>query len=383
MTTLPAGFRSYVANVGIKDSTNDFVIVASDAPCPTVGVFTTSSFAGPSVLVSRQHLSSPTAQAVVVISKNANVATGDVGLANAREVVAGVATALGCTAADVLIASTGVIGRQYPMDRVRAGLTAIPAPLPSVDADLVASGIMTTDTVAKVATASIGDARIVGVAKGVGMIEPNMATLITLLFTDASLAAEDLDPIFRRVMDRTFNCVSIDTDTSTSDTAILMASGEAGPVDLAAFERGLHEVAVSLTKQVARDGEGAEKLIEVVVEGARSPEQAKRVAKAIVNSPLVKTAVHGADPNWGRVAMAIGKASTADEVDQSKVVIRFGDQEVYPSSVDEAGLHALAAYMRGDEVRITAALAAGEASSTVWGCDLTDGYIRINADYTT
>ncbi len=383
MTPLPAGFRSYVANVGIKDSTDDFVIVASDVPCPTVGVFTTSSFAGPSVLVSREHLSSPTAQAVVVISKNANVATGGVGLANAREVVAGVATALGCTAADVLIASTGVIGRQYPMDRVRAGLTAIPAPLPSVDADLVASGIMTTDTVAKVATASVGDALIVGVAKGVGMIEPNMATLITLLFTDASLAAEDLDPIFRRVMDRTFNCVSIDTDTSTSDTAILMASGEAGPIDLAAFERGLYEVAVSLTKQVARDGEGAEKLIEVVVEGARSPEQAKRVAKAIVNSPLVKTAVHGADPNWGRVAMAIGKASTADEVDQSKVVIRFGDQEVYPSSVDEAGLHALAAYMRGDEVRITAALAAGEASSTVWGCDLTDGYIRINADYTT
>ena len=383
MTTLPAGFRSYVANVGIKDSTNDFVIVASDAPCPTVGVFTTSSFAGPSVLVSRQHLSSPTAQAVVVISKNANVATGDVGLANAREVVAGVATALGCTAADVLIASTGVIGRQYPMDRVRAGLTAIPAPLPSVDADLVASGIMTTDTVAKVATTSVGDARIVGVAKGVGMIEPNMATLITLLFTDASLAAEDLDPIFRRVMDRTFNCVSIDTDTSTSDTAILMASGEAGPVDLAAFERGLYEVAVSLTKQVARDGEGAEKLIEVGVVGARSPEQAKRVAKAIVNSPLVKTAVHGADPNWGRVAMAIGKVTTADEVDQSKVVIRFGDQEVYPSSVDEAGLHALAAYMRGDEVRITAALDAGEASATVWGCDLTDGYIRINADYTT
>ena len=383
MTPLPAGFRSYVANVGIKDSTDDFVIVASDVPCPTVGVFTTSSFAGPSVLVSREHLSSPTAQAVVVISKNANVATGGVGLANAREVVAGVATALGCTAADVLIASTGVIGRQYPMDRVRAGLTAIPAPLPSVDADLVASGIMTTDTVAKVATASVGDALIVGVAKGVGMIEPNMATLITLLFTDASLAAEDLDPIFRRVMDRTFNCVSIDTDTSTSDTAILMASGEAGPIDLAAFERGLYEVAVSLTKQVARDGEGAEKLIEVVVEGARSPEQAKRVAKAIVNSPLIKTAVHGADPNWGRVAMAIGKASTADEVDQSKVVIRFGDQEVYPSSVDEAGLHALAAYMRGDEVRITAALAAGEASSTVWGCDLTDGYIRINADYTT
>ena len=383
MTTLPAGFRAYVANVGIKDSTDDFVVVATDSPCPTVGVFTTSSFAGPSVLVSREHLSSPTAQAVVVISKNANVATGDVGLANAREVVAGVATALGCTAGDVLIASTGVIGRQYPMDRVRAGLAAIPASFPSVEADLVATGIMTTDTVSKVASTSVGAARIVGVAKGVGMIEPNMATLITLMFTDARLTAGDLDPIFRRVMDRTFNCVSIDTDTSTSDTAIVMAGGEAGPVDLVEFEQGLYEVAASLTKQVARDGEGAEKLIEVVVEGAHTPEQAKRVAKAIVNSPLVKTAVHGADPNWGRVARAIGKSTTADEVDQSQVVIRFGDQEVYPSSVDEAGLHALAEYMRGDEVRITAALAAGDASATVWGCDLTDGYIRINADYTT
>ncbi len=383
MTPLPDGFRAYVANVGIKDATDDFVVVATDTPCTSVGVFTTSSFAGPSVLVSRAHLASSTAQAVVVISKNANVATGSEGLANAREVVAGVATAIGCAPSDVLIASTGVIGRQYPMDRVRAGLDAIPSPLPSVDADLVAAGIMTTDTVAKVAATSVQAARIVGVAKGVGMIEPNMATLITLLFTDVRVTAEELAPIFTRVMDRTFNCVSIDTDTSTSDTAIIMASGAAGAVDLDAFEQGLYEVAVSLTRQVARDGEGAEKLIEVTVDQAASPQQAKRVAKAIVNSPLVKTAVHGADPNWGRVAMAVGKSTTADEIDQAKVVIRFGDQEVYPSSVDTAGLEALAAYMRGDEVRITAVLAAGDSSATVWGCDLTDGYIRINADYTT
>ena len=383
MTALPAGFRAYVANIGIKDKTDDFVIVATDAPCPSIGVFTTSSFSGPSVVVSREHLASPTAQAVVVISKNANVATGEEGLANAREVVASVASAVGCTAGDVLIASTGVIGRQYPMDRVRAGLAAVPWPLPSVEADLVAAGIMTTDTVPKVAEATVGAVRIVGVAKGVGMIEPNMATLITLLFTDAHIGAEDLDPIFRRVIDRTFNCVSIDTDTSTSDTAIVLASGAAGAVDLDAFELGLFEVAASLTKQVARDGEGAEKLIEVTVEGADSPQQAKRVAKAIVNSPLVKTAVHGADPNWGRVAMAIGKSTTAAEVDQARVTIRFGDQEVYPSSVDDDGLDALAAYMRGTEVRITVDLAAGNASATVWGCDLTDGYVRINADYTT
>ncbi len=383
MTPLPSGFRAYVANVGIKDDTADFVVVAGDQPCAAAGVFTTSSFAGPSVIVSREHLRSPSGRAVVVISKNANVATGHEGLANAREVVAGVAASIGCAAEEVFIASTGVIGRQYPMERVRSGLAAIPSPLPFIDAELVAGGIMTTDTVPKVATASVGSARIVGVAKGVGMIEPDMATLITLLFTDALVAPDDLDSIFRRTIDRTFNCVSIDTDTSTSDTAVVLASGAAGQVDLDAFERGLYGVAASLTKQVARDGEGAEKLIEVTVEQAGSAEQAKRVAKAIVNSPLVKTAVHGADPNWGRVAMAIGKSTTADEVDQSKVVIRFGHQEVYPSPVDSAGLDALAAYMRGAEVCITASLAAGGCSATVWGCDLTDGYVRINADYTT
>jgi glutamate N-acetyltransferase / amino-acid N-acetyltransferase len=255
--------------------------------------------------------------------------------------------------------------------------------LPSNDAGSVAAGIMTTDTVAKIAEATVGAARIVGVAKGVGMIEPDMATMITVLLTDAALDAADLAAIFRRVVDRTFNCVSIDTDTSTSDTAIVLANGAAGPVDPAAFEAALYDVAVSLTKQIARDGEGAEKLIEVTVQQAASAEQAKRVAKAIVNSPLVKTAVHGADPNWGRVAMAIGKCTTADEVDQSRVVILFGEQEVYPTAVDSTGLAALADYMRGSDVRITARLAAGESSATVWGCDLTDGYVRINADYTT
>ncbi len=380
---LPQGFRAYVTNVGIKDSTDDFTVVASDLPCTSAGVYTTSSFAGPSVVVSREHGASRANGAVVVISKNANVATGDQGLANAREVAAGVATALGCLPTDVLIASTGVIGRQYPMHKVRAGLAAIPTPLPSVDAEAVATGIMTTDTVMKTASAALGAARIVGVAKGVGMIEPNMATLITLYFTDAVVAADDLDTIFRRVMDRTFNSVSIDTDTSTSDTAIVLANGAAGAVDLTQFERALGDVAESLTRQVARDGEGATKLIEVCVDLAATPAHAKHVAKAIVNSPLVKTAVHGADPNWGRVAMAIGKATTTTEVDQARVVIRFGSQEVYPAAVDDSGLEALSRYMRGDEVRIHVSLHNGTDFATVWGCDLSDGYVRINADYTT
>jgi glutamate N-acetyltransferase/amino-acid N-acetyltransferase len=382
---LPLGFRSHVANIGIKDTTDDFTLVVADTTCAAAGVFTQSRFAGPSVLVSREHIANLCARAVVVISKNANVATGSEGMSNAREVVAGVATALACDPTDVLIASTGVIGRQYPMVQVRSGLSAIPKEFTSTSAEAVANGIMTTDTVHKVAEATIkgSSARVVGVAKGVGMIEPNMATLITMIFTDALIAPTDLDQVFRKVIDHTFNCVSVDTDTSTSDTAIVLASGAAGAVDAVAFEAALHEVALSLTKQVARDGEGAEKLIEVHVDCAKDRDQAKTVAKAIVNSPLVKTAVHGADPNWGRVAMAVGKCSQHSDINQDNVVIRFGSQEVYPTQVDAAGLANLSNYMRGTDVRIHVSLATGTSDATVWGCDLTDGYVRINADYTT
>ncbi len=382
---LPLGFHSYVANIGIKDSTDDFTLVVADATCAAAGVFTQSRFAGPSVLVSREHIANLSARAVVVISKNANVATGAEGLNNAREIVGGVATAFACDPTDVLVASTGVIGRQYPMTQVRSGLKSIPKQLTATSAEAVANGIMTTDTVHKVAEATISgsSARVVGVAKGVGMIEPNMATLITMIFTDAQIAPADLDQVFRKVIDHTFNCVSIDTDTSTSDTAIVLASGAAGAVEIDAFQAALHEVALSLTKQVARDGEGAEKLIEVHVDGAKDRDQAKTVAKAIVNSPLVKTAVHGADPNWGRVAMAIGKCTQYTDIDQDSVVIRFGPQEVYPTQVDANGLENLSQYMRGTDVLIHVSLGTGTSDATVWGCDLTDGYVRINADYTT
>jgi len=383
--SLPQGFRAHVTNVGIKDLTDDFTLVVADTVCSAAGMFTQSRFAGPSVVVSREHIASHKAKAVVVISKNANVATGELGMSNAREVVAGVSSALGCDSRDILIASTGVIGRQYPMDKVRAGLAALPAQPQGTSADDVARGIMTTDTVSKVAECVVAgsSARVVGVAKGVGMIEPNMATLITMMFTDADIAPSDLNSVFKRVISQTFNCVSVDTDTSTSDTAIVMASGAAGSVDISAFESALFEVALSLTKQVARDGDGAEKLIEVHVDNARDYEQAKTIAKAIVNSPLVKTAVHGADPNWGRVAMAIGKCSHYTDVNQEQVVIRFGSQEVYPTQVNDQGLNELSAYMKGAEVRIHVSLNTGSNEATVWGCDLTDGYVRINADYTT
>ena len=383
MIELPQGFRAHVANVAIKDDTDDFVVIAADRPCPAAGLFTQSLFAGASVVVSREHLADRQLQAFVVISKNANVATGAQGMANAREIVAAVAAALGAADSDVLIASTGVIGRQYPMDRIRRHLAELKTPFAGVDAQAAARAIMTTDTHPKLAHASVGKASIVGIAKGVGMIEPDMATLITLFLTDAAIDADALDRVFRSVIARTFNAVSVDTDTSTSDTAAIMASGAAGGVDELAFERALGEVALTLTKMIARDGEGATKMIEVVVDEARDDAQAKRVAKAIVNSPLVKTAVHGADPNWGRVAMAVGKCWNDRDIDQDSVVIRFGDQEVFPRQVDDDGLARLSKYMAGDTVRIHVSLGVATGSFTVYGCDLSDGYVRINADYTT
>jgi glutamate N-acetyltransferase/amino-acid N-acetyltransferase len=385
MTTLPRGFGCHVANIGIKDDTVDFVVIGADRPVPAAGVFTRSRFVGPSVDISRAHLTDGRAQAIVIVSKNANVANGPQGRADADELVAGVAERLGCDTSDVLIASTGVIGRRYPMDRVRAGVARMPDRATDTSAVAAASGIMTTDTHPKVATADIAgsDARIVGIAKGVGMIEPDMATMIAVILTDAEVDAQTLDAVFRRVVDLTFNCVSIDTDTSTSDTAVVLASGAAGPTDLVALESALGDVCRDLTMQIARDGEGAQTLIEVAVTGARDDAQAKRVAKAIVNSPLVKTAVHGADPNWGRVAMAIGKCSDDADIDQERVRISFGDTEVYPRRVDDGGLAELSVYMRGETVAIGADLAIADGAATVWGCDLTDGYVRINADYTT
>ena len=385
MTDLPRGFTHHVANIGIKDDTDDFVVVTADRPVPCAALFTKSRFAGPSVVLSQQHVANGRAQAVVVISKNSNVATGAAGMSDALEVADLVASRLGGSASDIVVTSTGVIGRRYPMDRVRNGIAALPAEPFGHDALAPATGMMTTDTVAKVAEAQVAGstATIVGMAKGVGMIEPDMATHISLVFTDAEVSSADLDAAFRRVVDRTFNCVSIDTDTSTSDSSVILASGDAGPVDADAFESALHAVCLDLTKQIARDGEGANSLIEVTVDAASDHEQAKRVAKMIVNSPLVKTAVHGGDPNWGRVAMAIGKCSDDTDIDQEAVVIRFGGTEVYPTLLSDDDLAALSGYMKGDHVVIHVSLSTGEADATVYGCDLSDTYVRFNADYTT
>lgn len=385
----PRGFAVHTAPVGLlDDGRDDFTILLSTAPATVSAVFTRSRFAGPSVLLSRAAAADGRARGVVVLARNANVATGAEGERNAREIRAAVAAAAGIPEDELLVGSTGVIGRQYPMPGIRDHLKTLPAPLPTGGFDRAAAAIMTTDTRPKTSRRQIGDAVLVGIAKGVGMMEPDMATLLTFFATDARLDPEVQDGVFRRVMDRTFNAVSIDTDTSTSDTAALFANGLAGDVDPEAFEQALYEVALELVKEVARDGEGASKLIEVHVSGARDDAQAKRVGKAVVNSPLVKTAVHGGDPNWGRVAMAVGKCSDDTDIEQERVVIRFGEVAVYPPgrhgapSEDEVRT-AVAAEMERDEVFIGVDLGIADGAFTVYGCDLTEGYVRLNADYST
>ncbi|MFI8608151.1 bifunctional glutamate N-acetyltransferase/amino-acid acetyltransferase ArgJ [Pseudomonas sp. NPDC077649] len=378
----PKGFRSIIANLGIKDDRDDFMAVISDVPANISAVFTQSRFAGPSVTLSREVAKRDTARGVVVIARNANVATGPEGLANAQEVRTGLARAVGIDPQEVVIASTGVIGRQYPMEKIRTFLGNVPA-LQSADFQRCAAAIMTTDTRSKHAARKIGNASLVGIAKGVGMIEPNMATLLTFFFTDANITPDVLDLLFRRVIDKTFNALSIDTDTSTSDSAAILANGLAGDVDLVEFEQALYDIALTLVRMIASDGEGASKTLEVQVTGARDDAQAKRVAKAIVNSPLVKTAVHGADPNWGRVAMAIGKCEAEHDIDPDKVRVVFGDTEAYPQQLDDAGLQVVKGYLQGKEVLISVDLNIAQGQFTVYGCDLSEGYIRINADYTT
>ncbi len=384
---LPEGFACHVGNIGIKDDTDDVMVLAADRVAAAAGVFTKSLFSGASVRRSQANVADGRVQAVVVISKNSNVATGEQGERDAANLADRVAELVGCAPGQVLVGSTGLIGVPYPdgkIDTYFDRLIAGPGPaLDSNDAVAAASAIMTTDTHPKTASASAGAATVVGIAKGSGMIEPDMATMISVITTDAEIAPDRLDAMLRRVCEVTFNALSVDTDTSTSDMVVMLANGAAGPVDEAELEAALGAVSLDLTRQLAFDGEGAETLIVVTANGARDDAQAKRVAKAIVNSPLVKTAVHGRDPNWGRVAMAIGKCSHETDIDPDRVRIRFGDQELYPTPATAEALAELEAYLASDEVLISVDLGIADGSFTVYGCDLTDQYVRINADYTT
>jgi glutamate N-acetyltransferase/amino-acid N-acetyltransferase len=380
---LPTGFIGFTGHAGLRDDGDDVSVIASTRPCSSAGLFTRSRFEGPSVTISRRRVGTGTARALVVVAKNANVANGAQGMADAEEVTELVSLGLGVPVDQVLIASTGVIGRPYPMDQLRSVLKGLAAEVFEADAHRIARAMMTTDTVAKTAVQQAGPARVVGMAKGVGMIEPDLATMLAFVVTDAECDPITLERLWRRAVDESFNCLSVDTDTSTSDTAVVLANGAAGPVSGAALSVALREVCLDLTLQLARDGEGATKLIAVSVRSARDREQARRVAKTIVNSPLVKAAVHGADPNWGRVVMAVGKCQDDVDIDPARVTIRFGEMETYPSRPSEAALARLSEIMSADHVEIEVDLGIASAEATVYGCDLSAEYVRINADYTT
>jgi glutamate N-acetyltransferase/amino-acid N-acetyltransferase len=368
----PQGFLAAAKNVGIKDDTLDMTVIYSTMRARAAAMFTRSRFPGAPVIVGRAHISDGYAQAIVVNSKNANVATGQRGIEDAVET------------RDVLPFSTGVIGRHLPMDKIRAGLKGIRDELRPNNLELAARAIMTTDMYPKYISRPVGSAVVAGIAKGAGMIEPNMATMLAYIMTDADLPSQVLRPILRRVVDRSFNAISIDTDTSTSDTVVLMANGLAGAVNRRAFEEALIEVCEHLAREIARNGEGASKLLTVQVTGAKHPRQAKFVAKAVVNSPLVKTAVYGCDPNWGRVVMAVGKCADEQDIEPNRTTIRFGPTAVFElGSPVECDLEALQKYLGQQEVEIGVDLGIGSASARVWGCDLTEGYVKENAYYTT
>ncbi|MCX6021520.1 MAG: bifunctional glutamate N-acetyltransferase/amino-acid acetyltransferase ArgJ [Chloroflexi bacterium] len=380
----PQGFMSAAKNVGIRDATLDFTVVYSTVPCNAASLFTQSRFAGAPIIVGREHVADGRLQAVVVNSKNANVATGPQGVANAREICALVAGELGIAATDVLPSSTGVIGRQLPMERIRGGIVGVQAELRADNLEATGRAIMTTDTRPKMRSARVGNAVLFGMCKGVGMIEPNMATMLAYFYTDAAFAPETLREMLRTAAHVSFNMVSVDTDTSTSDTCALLANGLAGEVDRTEFQETLTAMARELAQEIARDGEGATKLIEAQVRGARDEEQARTIAKVIVNSPLIKTAVYGADPNWGRVAMAVGKCSQYADLDPERIQIAFGTTVVYDGrDMGEDLLEAVKAYLQGTDVVIGVDLRIGGAEAVAWGCDLTEGYVEINGKYST
>jgi glutamate N-acetyltransferase/amino-acid N-acetyltransferase len=380
----PEGFLTAAKNVGIKDDTLDLTVIYSTRRARAAAMFTRSRFPGAPVIVGRAHIADGFAQAIVVNSKNANVATGQRGIEDALEMCRLVASELGIDPRDVLPFSTGVIGRHLPMDRIRTGLQGIREELRANNLELAARAIMTTDMYPKYLSRQVGSAVVAGIAKGAGMIEPNMATMLAYIVTDAELPSPVLRPMLRRVVDRSFNAISIDTDTSTSDTVVLMANGLAGPVHRRAFEEALIEVCEHLAREIARNGEGASKLLTVQVSGAKNRRQAKSVAKAVVNSPLVKTAVYGCDPNWGRVAMAVGKCADESDIEPNRTTIRFGETAVFAlGSPVECDLEALQEYLGQKEIEIGVDLGIGGALARVWGCDLTEGYIKENAYYTT
>jgi glutamate N-acetyltransferase/amino-acid N-acetyltransferase len=332
------------------------------------------------VILGRETIRGGALRAIVANSKVSNVATGADGLANARRMAVAAANEIGTTPDRVLVSSTGVIGRRLPIEKIEAGLAGMASDLQS-DPLVGAAGIMTTDTHPKALSARVGEATITWVAKGSGMIEPNMATMLAYIFTDAARAPAGLEQLLREAVHVSFNMLSVDSDTSTSDTCAMLANGRAGRVDERQFAATLVAGCIRMAEMLARDGEGAEHLIRARVSGAANEGEARRIAKSLVNSPLVKTMVHGADPNVGRLLMAVGKcfdctiapASTDASINGYPVVRGGSRVEFDDETVRET--------LRRDVVDLAVSVGAGNSSATAFGCDLTKGYIDENAAY--
>ena len=391
--TTPRGFRAAGISAGIKAKAGlDLALLVSDTPAQAAAVFTTNLAVAAPVVVSKEHLarSGGTVRAIIVNSGCANACTGDEGLQIAREMAADTARLVNCPVEQVLVASTGVIGVSLPMEKIHR---ALPVAFHSLGADqgpMAARAIMTTDPFPKEAAARITlsgkDVTIGGMAKGSGMIEPMLATMLGFVTTDAAVPKALLDRALREAVNDTFNAITVDGECSTNDCVMLLANGASGAtVDdstYAAFVAGLTAVCRELALGIVRGGEGATKLVTVVVTGAASSDEARKAAKAIANSPLVKTAIHGADPNWGRLICAAGRAGVAFELSRAAVTIGatvlFRNGRPYDEAAPEA-----AEYLKGKDLTVSVDLGAGHASSTVWTCDLSAEYVRINADYRT
>lgn len=389
------GFRAVGVHCGVKASGLDLALIVSDAPASVAGVFTKSSVVGAPVEWCRERVRAGIARAVVVNSGISNVGMGVRGRRDAAEMASRAAAAIGARPDEVLVASTGVIGEPLPMASIRRGIQSAASKLDPAGLASAADAIRTTDTFAKTAAATARvDGRsvsVVGIAKGSGMIEPNMATMLAFLLTDASVAPAQLRRVLKSAADRSFNRLTIDGETSTSDTVLLMANGEAGNRTLrsaqspgaAAFARAVERVAVSLTRDLARDGEGATKLVTVRVTGAANRAEADRAARRIANSMLVKTAIFGGDSNWGRILQTVGAGLVRVRLDRARV--QLGGITVFRggASTGPGARRRSAARLAADEVELCVELGAGRASAHIWTCDLSYDYVRINAEYTT
>ncbi|HAS28235.1 MAG TPA: ornithine acetyltransferase [Dehalococcoidia bacterium] len=385
------GFKAGAVNAGIKKKgpKPDLGIVYSETPCTAAGVFTRNRIKAAPVIVCQKRLPSDDIHSIIVNSGSANAVTGRQGMQDALEMTVLTADKLGIKPSSTLVASTGVIGRKLPMDIINKGIDSIE--LTENGGYDFAKAIMTTDTVSKEVAVSVnsGTFTIGGVAKGSGMIHPDMGTMLCFLTTDAVIDKDFLTDALRKAADVSFNMISVDTDTSTNDTMIIMANGLANNDRIAyktklaeVFQQAIDEVCIYLAKAVAADGEGAGKLIEVNVTGAPDMESARNCAKTIVASPLVKTAIHGCDPNWGRIIAAAGR-SGAEIVELKTDLSICGIGLLLQGIALNNNYNEVSKAMESEVVVIDLNLNLGRASATAWGCDLTAEYVSINADYTT